>query len=195
MPKPGIGQYNNKPVLLSIVITLVMTMLFSCKNDMEKVKELTQPDTLPSETIQNLELRYSDSGTIRVLLKSKLMLSYEGPEARMVFPEGLDVLFLDARMQVKSSLSANYGINKPIEKILTVKHNVVVTNREKGETLNTEELIWDQRKQIIYTEAHVKITTPDKIIFGKGLEADESFRKRTIKNVSGEVLIEEQEDL
>ena len=170
-------------------------MLFSCKNDMEKVKELTQPDTLPSETIQNLELRYSDSGTIRVLLKSKLMLSYEGPEARMVFPEGLDVLFLDARMQVKSSLSANYGINKPIEKILTVKHNVVVTNREKGETLNTEELIWDQRKQIIYTEAHVKITTPDKIIFGKGLEADESFRKRTIKNVSGEVLIEEQEDL
>ena len=96
-------------------------------------------------------------------------------------------------MQVRSSLQANYGINHPHQKLLVVKNNVVVINKEKNERLDTEELVWDQRKQLIYTDAHVKITTPDKIIFGKGLEADESFRKRTIKNVSGEVLVEEDD--
>ncbi len=183
----------SKIFLTSIAITLFMAMLVSCRNDMEKVKEFTNPDTLPTEILHNLELKYSDSGQTRVLLKARVMYSYTGPEAKTVFPEGLEILFLDGRMQVRSSLQANYGINHPHQKLLVVKNNVVVINKEKNERLDTEELVWDQRKQLIYTDAHVKITTPDKIIFGKGLEADESFRKRTIKNVSGEVLVEEDE--
>lgn len=182
-----------KIFITSIAITLFMAMLVSCRNDMEKVKEFTNPDTLPTEILHNLELKYSDSGQTRVLLKARVMYSYTGPEAKTVFPEGLEILFLDGRMQVRSSLQANYGINHPHQKLLVVKNNVVVINKEKNERLDTEELVWDQRKQLIYTDAHVKITTPDKIIFGKGLEADESFRKRTIKNVSGEVLVEEDE--
>jgi LPS export ABC transporter protein LptC len=182
-------------VKISIAITLVMAMLVSCRNDMKKVMELTHPDTMPTETLHNLELKYSDSGYTKVLLKARLMYSYTGPEARTVFPEGLEILFLDSRMQVRSSLNANYGVNHPHKKLLMVKNDVVVINKEKNERLETEELIWDQRKQTIYTDAHVKISTPDKIIFGKGLEADESFRKRTIKNISGEVLIEENEEL
>lgn len=179
--------------ITSIAITLFMAMLVSCRNDMEKVKEFTNPDTLPTEILHNLELKYSDSGQTKVLLKARVMYSYAGPEAKTVFPEGLEILFLDGRMQVRSSLQANYGINHPHQKLLVVKNNVVVINKEKNERLDTEELVWDQRKQLIYTDAHVKITTPDKIIFGKGLEADESFRKRTIKNVSGEVLVEEDD--
>ncbi len=182
-----------KIFITSIAITLFMAMLVSCRNDIEKVKEFTNPDTLPTEILHNLELKYSDSGQTNVLLKARVMYSYTGPEAKTVFPEGLEILFLDGRMQVRSSLQANYGINHPHQKLLVVKNNVVVINKEKNERLDTEELVWNQRKQLIYTDAHVKITTPDKIIFGKGLEADESFRKRTIKNVSGEVLVEEDE--
>lgn len=166
-------------------------MSFSCKNKMEKIRELTEPDTLPSETIRNVELRYYDSGVLRVYLKAPVLHAYYGSENKMIFPSGLEVLFLDSRGRTTGTLKAGYGMNLMDDKILKVRHHVVIVNKEEQETLETEELNWDQRKQKIYTEAHIKIKTPNKMILGQGLEADEKLKKRTLRNVTGEFQVNE----
>lgn len=183
----------SKFFILNAVIAILMAMTASCKNDMKKIQELTAVDTLPNEIIKNIELRYVDSGRITSLLKSPLLYAFSSPDAKTVFPQGLEVYFYDKQMKPIASLISSYGINYSNEKRIEVKNNVVLINMEKGEKLETEELIWDQRKGKIFTEANIKITTPDKIIFGRGLESDENLQKRIIKNVSGEILVEDEE--
>ena len=68
---------------------------------------------------------------------------------------------------------------------MDARDNVVVINVE-GDTLYTEHLIWDGEKEIIFTDDPVEIRTKDDIIFGDGLEANQSFTKYTIKNPRGE---------
>jgi len=158
---------------------------------MEKIRELTAPDTLPSETIKNVELKYYDSGQLKVYLKAPVLYAYYGSENKMIFPDGLEVLFLDSKGKTTGTLRAGYGMNLMDDKILKVRNHVLIVNYEEQETLETEELNWDQRKQKIYTEAHVKLKTPDKMILGQGLEADEKLKRRTLRNVTGEFQINE----
>ena len=58
-------------------------------------------------------------------------------------------------------------------------------NETKGDKLNTEHLTWDGKSRKVYTNAFVRITTPDKVMTGTGLESDETFSKYKILNVKG----------
>jgi hypothetical protein len=47
----------------------------------------------------------------------------------------------------------------------------------------------DQKKELIYTDRFVKITTEDQIVQGYGLESDPRLSKRKIKNLSATIYI------
>ena len=64
---------------------------------------------------------------------------------------------------------------------------------KKGETLNTEHLIWDKKKSLIRTEGFVKIHTKDEIIYGDGFESNDDFTEYTITNIHGMVNVKEGE--
>jgi hypothetical protein len=59
----------------------------------------------------------------------------------------------------------------------------------KGETLNTEELIWDQETGTIHTDKFVKITGKDQITQGTGLISNQSFTDWEIINYQGTINI------
>ena len=71
-------------------------------------------------------------------------------------------------------------------KILPAPFSVV---NQKGEILNTDELIWDEDKKIIYSNSFVKITTPDEIIYGNGMTANENFTDYVIKHITGTIRV------
>jgi hypothetical protein len=74
---------------------------------------------------------------------------------------------------------------------MRARNNVVVKNFETEEQLNTENLIWDQRKKQIVANTFIKITAPDRIIYGDSLRAHESFSSREIFNMKGVFEVEE----
>ena len=76
---------------------------------------------------------------------------------------------------------------------MIAKRNVEVVNID-GDTLKTEELIWDQKKKKIYSNTFVEIRTKSEIIYGEGLEADETFSNYTIKKITGTIQIDEDEE-
>ena len=59
----------------------------------------------------------------------------------------------------------------------------------KGEKLNTEKLVWDQKKQIIYTDKFVRITTKNEVLTGEGMESKQDFSNWVIKKPRGELHI------
>jgi LPS export ABC transporter protein LptC len=67
---------------------------------------------------------------------------------------------------------------------MTVKNDVIVVNI-KGDTLRTELLIWDEKTNKINTNEAVKITTPDEIIYGDGLESNTEFSQYKIFKIKG----------
>jgi LPS export ABC transporter protein LptC len=167
-----------------------VAMLFSCKNDIETINSFSSVDSLPMEMARDIEILYSDSGLIQASLKGPLMIRNDGDDSYIEFPDGFVVVFFDSIMQKQSEITAEYGISFEAKKILEARNNVVVLNLEKKEQLNTEHLVWDQNKHIIYSDVFVKITTPDNVLYGDSLVSDENFNNYTINNVSGEFLIE-----
>ena len=169
-------------------------MLFACENDIRTIYSLSKIDSLPLETVVDLEVIYSDSGFIQAKLQSPLMKKYEDDDAFYEFPEGFKVILYDSLQNEKSEITANYGINWEKKKIIEAKNNVIVLNKAKNEKLETEHLIWDQKKGIIFSDVFITITKPDAVIYGDGLTSDQNFSHYNIKNPTGELSINTDED-
>lgn len=126
---------------------------------------------------------YSDSAQLKVRLKSPLQQEYENGDA--IFPKGLEVHFYEEGKQPKTTLRANYGKYDKAKDQYLVTGKVVVTNLEKKETLNTEELYWDKTKREVHTDKFVRIETPTEILTGQGLRANQDFSRYRILKPAG----------
>lgn len=177
--------------LKSIIIVLGIVMLFSCENSMSTIQEITQEDTLAVVTAFDIEYERTDSGFRQVVLTSPQMERYGGDDPYTIFPIGFLVTFYDTSGIANSFIKANYGINYEKKKMMVARNNVVVKNYEKEEQLDTENLVWDQKKKMIFANTFVKISTPDKVVYGDSLQAHESFKFRDIYNIRGVLEFEE----
>jgi len=154
------------------------------------------PDTMPTMYAREVTIAESESGRIKYNLTAPLLKRYETKQgATIKFPSGFRVVFYDSLQpdKIRTEITADYGINNESKKIMEARSNVVVVNHLKGEKLNTELLIWDQNTKKVYSEKFVTITTPDKILYGEGMEADEKFERWTIKKPRGEMYINEDQ--
>lgn len=166
-------------------------MLFSCENSIKEVQEITLQDSLPLVTAHNVVYERTDSGYLQIVLKSPLMYRYKGKDNYAIFPDGFEVTFYDTTGKPLSYIRANYGISYEKKKVMKARNDVVVLNYETEEQLNTENLVWDQKKKSIVANTFIKITTPDEVIYGDSLHAHESFKSRSIYNMRGVFEVEE----
>lgn len=195
LPLTTAGLLNQNLINLFVLKFFSNTFLFlsfllfvSCENDIKTVQSLTVSENGPSETIKGGEILYSDSAKLLVKITSPQIDRFQGKKNYLEMPIGVKVEFYDKDKKVKTKLTANYAIRYEDQGKMEAKNDVVVIN-EKGEKLNTEHLIWDERKQLIYTEDFVKITTADEVILGDGLEANSDFSQYKIKNIKGTINI------
>jgi len=161
---------------------------------MSEVVAINFSDTLPDISAKNIEFTFSDSALVQIRISGPQMNAVEGDDPYMEFPQGFLVQFYDSAFNITSTITGEYGVHYADKKIMEARNNVVVTNYETGERLDTEELIWDQKKKIIYSYKFVKITSDEGVIFGDTLIADQDFSKRSIKNTSGEIEVKDEEE-
>jgi LPS export ABC transporter protein LptC len=139
------------------------------------------------ETAENVTIEYTDSGILKAIVESPEMIGVKNVRNPYIeMPKGIRAEFLDLNGNIESYLLSEYGISYTEQKRMVVRRNVRVLNM-KCEKLETEELIWDQQKGRIYTDKFVKITTPDQIITGEGMESDQTFSDWEILNVNGTI--------
>jgi LPS export ABC transporter protein LptC len=177
----------NSGFLFSILFFLFCAS--SCTNDIETINNVVISDTLPVETAKDIEVIYSDSGNVQIWLKGPVYKRYTGKENTMVFPEGIEVIFYDPGMVVKSTLTAKYAIIYENKKLMEARNDVVVKSVEKSESLQTEKLSWDERSKRIFSNEFVRITTKDKVLFGQGFESDQQFNNWTIQRPTGSIAV------
>ncbi|MEO6883476.1 MAG: LPS export ABC transporter periplasmic protein LptC [Bacteroidia bacterium] len=171
----------------------ILILLFSaCENNIATVNIITSQINLPLQTGKNIEILYTDSAKLKVKLLSPEMNRFQGKNPYTECPKGVKVTFYNDSGKVASQLTANYAIRYENLGKMEAKNDVVLIN-QKGEKLNTEHLIWDQQKQLIYTNDFVKITTANEVIFGDGLESNQNFSQYKIKNIKGTINLNDNE--
>ena len=178
-------NYKRNLFIWFLLVSFYLLAFISCENDIKKVTSSSVLDETPVQWLKDAELIYSDSGKVQMMLKAPLINRYNGENPYNEFPKGLIAYFYDENGIVKSYLTANYAIHYEKKRIMEAKNNVVFVNEEHKEQLNTEHLVWDEKKAIIFSDQFVKITTKDEILLGEGFESDETFNKWVIKKPKG----------
>ena len=178
-------------IFRNAITLLVIALFFSCENDLQEIKSITEFSEEPPQTVKEVEILYSDSGLVQVRLKAPLMYYFDQKDdPYFEFPSGIEMYFLNRELVEESKLTANYSIYYTNRGIWEAKFNVVAVNQQ-GETLNTEYLIWDEKIGKIYSDKCVKVTDQDGIIYGDGFEANQYFTKWKILNPKGYINLEE----
>ena len=165
-------------------------VLIGCVNDLEEVKAITEDKLLPVEAADSIQIIYSDSAMLKVILEAGHLKRFLGENPYLEMTDGVHVRFFNSLGRVESELRSNYAISYENTDIMEAKEDVVVVNKE-GETLNTEHLIWEEKTERIHTEEFVKITTEDEVIFGHGFESNQDFTKYRIKKIKGTINLKE----
>jgi len=169
----------------------VIFLLSSCENDLTEVQRVIKKEELQYETMKGgVEMLYSDSAIVRVKITGPTMYRYlNKEEPTQEFPEGVNVDFFSNSGRISSQLTSNYAIRYEGRNNIIVKDSVVWKSKI-NEILETEELIWDEKEERVYTKKFVKITRPDEIIYGYGLDANQDFTKWKIEAITGRIKVD-----
>lgn len=167
---------------------LILLVVFAaCENSEEEIQQLTGKRIAVEEAKQVVSYM-SQGGEMRARLTAPVMNRYQSDSPYLEFPKSLHVDFYNDSLVIESQLNAKYGRYRENEQKVFLRDSVEVFNLKK-DTLKCKELWWDQNTQKFYTDKPVEIHQPDKIIFGQGLEADQSFNWYTLTKINGEVLV------
>jgi LPS export ABC transporter protein LptC len=178
-----------KEKILLIPLFFLLYSLSGCRNDDEKLKAFTHGPTAALMSARHIDVIYSESGQLQARVTADLVNQFSGDYPYLEFPKGFVIYMYDSLQMVKTTITGDYGKRIENTRIMEAKGNVVVRNHKKKEQLNTELLTWDEKKHIIYTRVPVKITTPGRVLFGDGMESDESFSDYTILRPRGQMSV------
>ncbi|QSE98740.1 LPS export ABC transporter periplasmic protein LptC [Fulvivirga lutea] len=165
-----------------------IAFLFSCGNT-DKELETVKPYEGPTEEMADMVLYRSESATKRVKLVTPLLQQFAN--GNQEFPKGVYLEFYNEEGQLKTTLKANEAKYFKEEDHWRGRGDVVIKNVETKEQLNTEELFWKPSEERMYTEKFVKITLPDQVLYGTGLDAKQDLSEYTIKQPEGEFYLDE----
>ena len=174
-------------------VGLCALLFTACKNDIAEVQRFIRKDETGVERIERFEMLYSDSAKVRVKVSGATMLRYlDEAQARQEFTDGVVVEFYNDRKQVTSRMTARSAVRKEDDRVTIVRDSVIWVSTG-NEILETEELIWNEKEERVYTNKFVLIRRPDEVVWGHGFESNQDFTRSRIRAIQGRLKNDEIE--
>jgi len=172
----------------------MMLMSAGCDDFQGEKRQVFTQDDVAIELGRDVEILYSDSALVRVRVTGPLLHNFTDREnPRQEFPEGVKIEFLEPDLSVKSTVTAKTAARYQEKGQIIARDSVVLTTAQQ-EKLETEELIWDEKKAKVFTEKFVKVTKPGEVIYGYGLEAEQDFSYWKITVPKGRIKVEQLDE-
>ena len=163
---------------------LFLVVLVSCTNDPKLVQEFVSDKEQPIEQIKGAELLHTENGKVKIRVVASRIERFQDIEPSLIFSDHLEIYFYNDSSQLQSRLMANYASVDEEKKIMLAQNNVVLISSD-DKKLETDELIWDENKNKIYSDKKVKITTGKEVIYGEGFTSTPDFKKYSITKING----------
>ncbi len=181
------GLFNVSMIKRALEASFILLLALSaCTNEPKKIQLFADVKNLNRELAEIVEILYTDSAKLKAKVNAPVVVRVTMGESYTEMPKGLQARFFDSREQQNAFLKADYGKRFTLSQMMEVRGRVLVVN-EKGDSLNTEKLVWYENQDRLYTDQPVRIKTKDEIIYGDGLESNQDFSRYRILNVKGVV--------
>lgn len=175
--------------LQSILVILLAGIFFSCHKPNE-ISELMAEEDLPFQTTYNGKYTFTEDTKLRNTIEAGKMEHYTKDSSYINFSEGLKLEIFNRSEYKEAELTSRKGWYNEKSQIMWAEDSVEFRNNE-GEILKTEKLIWDERKELIYTDLPVQILRQNDTLWGDGIQSNENFTNYSIKNPRGSIFVEE----
>ena len=193
-------QSKNKRLKNSYTIIYLQLLLFfflifcSCSNNPKEVEVFIQSsENIPIEVMRKAELSYTENGKIKLKIMAEKIERFLNKNPSICFSKGVTVHFYNDSTNIVSTLTSEEAFIDDKNKQMMAKTNVELIN-QKEEKLNSEQLIWDEKSNVIFTKQSVSISTKDEVIFGDGFESTPDFSSYKITNVRGKISVNDNND-
>lgn len=156
--------------------------------------EIDDIQKLPTMSSDTLTITSSRDGKVEYRFKTPRLERYEkAEEPYMLFPVGVEIeTFQDSTKERESFLRADWATFNEIQELWEAKGNVVGININ-GDTLYTQQIFWDQKEQMIYSNVDTKVKTAGQIVLGDGFTSNERLDDITLGSNRGRFLVDMNE--
>lgn len=160
---------------------LGFSLLLGCQDD-QSLSDYEAYDG-PLRVLTNAVIEHSDSAVVVGKLMTPELHEFETGDREL--PKGGFLEFFNLEGEKTSTLRSEYAYYSQEDEIWRIEGNVVLTNIESGESLNTEQLFWNPKLGDVYSDKFVRIEREDEILTGVGLQAKQDFSSYTIRRPQG----------
>ena len=168
------------------VLVMAMAIFCGCESNFKEVQKINYSEFVPSGEADKINLKYTDSGRITAVLISPKMREYASVDFPFTeFPKGINVTLYDKNGKM-TFIKSDYATSFKQTNIIDLKGNVKI-NSQDGQTLETDQLYFDQKNEWFFTEKSFKFTDPKGVSNGKGIDFSKDFKVINSQSIAGEV--------
>ena len=140
-------------------------------------------ERIPSQESWNSTVLISSAGQQNVTARADYLVQFEEPrEIEFIGHVKLD--FYNSDGTHSSVMTADTGHIDDRRRLFTATGDVYVVS-DSGMTLRTTRLLWNEKKEIIFTEETITFTSEMDTLYGIGFESDASLENWTILQPTG----------
>ena len=170
-------------LLLSV---LFCVSLSACSNDIEKIRFFDQKN-LPSQTVKDATVRRSTSGNVQMVMTTPLVQKFTTPDNRTLYPEGLQVEFLNTDGSKRAYLWALRAEELTDNNLVRAHDSVVIIDYENGDTVYLKNLTWNREEGRMFSNDLIRSVNGKRLTYGDGFESDEQFTNPQIFHQRGTI--------
>ncbi len=168
------------------IAVFAVLLLIACESNFKQIQKNNFSEFIPSSDADMVNLKYTDSGRITAILVSSKMLDFTSVEFPFTeFPKGIDVTFFDKK-EKKTFIKSDYAISYKGTNIIDLQGKVKIST-EQGQTLETEQLYFDQKNEWFFTERRFKLSDAKGVSNGQGIDFSRDFKVINSQKITGEV--------
>ena len=183
---------------IAAILLLVATLSGCQRRVPAPTVEGVQVQDGPDQETWDPKLFLSDQGKPRLHLRAEHMAYFDRGDSTYMLLSGLTpgarvhADIFDSQGDSAAVVMADRVVFFDRERRLEARGNVIVTARE-GRRVESEQLEWSEFERKVTTEGFARITQPDRRLQGYGLVADEDITNVSISNLTGVVMIEDED--
>lgn len=168
------GKQNRKTKYF-IIAALFFVCFAGCKTERTVIEEAPP---MSEQAVEMFTITETEAGKLRMILESEsAVINEEKQRAVLRLPR---VKFYQDGMYSSTLITESAEIN--LETYDVIGHGKCTIETVNNERLETTNLQYNSKKNIVFSKTDVKITRPGETVYGKGFEADTKLEKIIIKN-------------
>lgn len=188
--KKTIEQTSTTIATLAVVVLIFLT---SCQEKQFNAPAIECRDSLAVMSTYGVSTLISDSGRISYKIDAEEWFVFDKRQPPYwAFEKSVYLEKYDHELNIEATIQCDTAYYYSEQKLWKLIGNVDIRN-PKDERFFTDLMYWDQEKELIYSDAYIKIEQEDQVTEGVGFSSNQSMTVWEIKNTKGIYAIKEEE--